>query len=71
MLRDLLRMNDYLVKIDLKDAYLTVPVWKDHQKYLRSLWQESMFEFVCLPFGLATASRVFTKLLKPVVGALR
>jgi hypothetical protein len=30
-----------------------------------------MLEFACLPFGLATAPRVFTKLMKPVVGALR
>ena len=33
MLRDLLKQDDYLVKIDLKDAYLTVPIWKSHQKY--------------------------------------
>lgn len=35
MLQDLLRKEDRLVKIDPKDAYLTVPIWKDHQKYLR------------------------------------
>lgn len=39
MLRDLLKPDDYLVKIDLKDAYLTVPIWKHHQKYLRFLWK--------------------------------
>ena len=71
MLRDLLKKGDFLVKIDLKDAYLTVPIWKNHQKYLRFLWKGSMLEFGCLPFGLATAPRVFTKLMKPVVGALR
>ena len=71
MLRDLLKQNDYLVKIDLKDAYLTVPIWKDHQKYLRFLWKGTLHEFACLPFGLATAPRVFTKLIKPVVAALR
>ncbi len=27
ILRDLLRKGDYLIKIDLKDTYLTVPVW--------------------------------------------
>ena len=42
MLKDLLRKDDYLVKIDLKDAYLTVPVWRDHQKYLRFLWRDSL-----------------------------
>ena len=71
MLRDLLKQNDYLVKIDLKDAYLTVLIWKDHQKYLRFLWKGTLHEFACLPFGLATAPRVFTKLMKPVVAALR
>ena len=71
MLRDLLKKGDFLVKIDLKDAYLTVPIWENHQKYLHFLWKGSMLEFGCLPFGLATALRVFTKLMKPVVGALR
>jgi hypothetical protein len=71
MLRDLLKQGDWLVKIDLKDAYLTVPIWKNHQKYLRFLWKDNMLEFACLPFGLATAPRVFTKLMKPVVALLR
>ena len=71
MLRDLLKQDDYLVKIDLKDAYLTVAIWKSHQKYLRFLWKGTLHEFACLPFGLATAPRVFTKLMKPVVAALR
>ena len=30
-----------------------------------------MYKFNCLPFGLATAPRVFTKLRRPVVGFLR
>ena len=71
MLRDLLKLGDWLVKIDLKDAYLTVPIWINHQKYLRFLWKDSMLEFACLPFGLASAPRVFTKLMKPVVALLR
>ena len=71
MLRDLLRKGDFMVKIDLKDAYFTVPVWKNHQKFLRFVWKETMYEFACLPFGLASAPRVFTKLMKPVVGLLR
>ena len=71
MLRDLLKLGDWLVKIDLKDAYLTVPILINHQKYLRFLWKDSMLEFACLPFGLASAPRVFTKLMKPVVALLR
>ena len=71
MLRDLLRKGDFLVKIELKDAYLTVPICKDHQKFLHFVWKNFLLEFCCLPFSLATAPRVFTKLMKPVVGALR
>ena len=71
MLRDLLKLGDWLVKIDLKDAYLTVPIWINHQKYLRFLWKDSMLKFACLPFGLASAPRVFMKLMKPVVALLR
>ena len=71
MLRDLLKLGYWLVKIDLKDAYLTVPIWINYQKYLRFLWKDNMLEFACLPFGLASAPRVFTKLMKPVVALLR
>ncbi|XP_028394441.1 uncharacterized protein LOC114518633 [Dendronephthya gigantea] len=52
MLRDLLKRDDYLIKIDLKDAYLTVPICKAHQKFLRFLWKGTLLEFACLPFGL-------------------
>ena len=71
MLKDLLKKGDYMVKIDLKDAYLTVPIWRNHQKCLRFLWRDSLLEFACLPFGLASAPRVFTKLLKPALSILR
>ena len=71
MLRDLLKKGDYMVKLDLKDAYFTVPIWVKHQKFLRFFWKENRFEFACLPFGLASAPRVFTKIMKPVVALLR
>ena len=71
MLKDLLMKGEYLVKIDLKDAYMTVPIWHKHQTFLRFLRTDNMWEFACLSFGLASAPRVFTKLLKPVVSVLR
>ncbi len=70
-LRDVMKKGDWLVKIDLKDAYLTVPMAKAHQKYLRFQWQGKIYEFKSLPFGLATAPITFTKLLRPVVAYLR
>ena len=71
MLRDLLTPNDFMAKIDLKDAYFTVPIWKGHQKFLRFLWKGTQWEFACLPFGIASTPRVFTKILKPVISLLR
>ncbi|KAI8432187.1 hypothetical protein MSG28_004646 [Choristoneura fumiferana] len=44
---------------------------KDHRKYLRFMFNDSLYEFNCLPFGLATAPYAFTKLLKPVMEFLR
>lgn len=70
MLKDLLKPGDFLTKIDLKDAYLTVLIWPPHQRFLRFEWKNEVWEFLCLPFGLASAPRTFTKLLKPVVGHL-
>ena len=70
MIRDLLREGDWMASIYLKDAYLSVMIWEEHWKYLRFLWESTMYEFHCLPFGLSSIPRVFTKLLKPVLERL-
>jgi len=69
--RHLLQRGDYLGKIDLKDAYFTIPVASVHQPFLRFRWRGVLYQFICVPFGLAPAPRVFTKILKPVVAFLR
>jgi len=71
MIKDLLQQGDWMCSLDLKDAYLAVPIAKEHRKYLRFLWSGRIFEFTCLPFGLCSAPRVFTKLLRPVMAYLR
>lgn len=60
-----------MVKLDLKDAYLTVPVHRDFHEFLQFIWEGEVFQFTCLCFGLASASWAFTKLLRPVVAFLR
>ncbi|KAM4795568.1 uncharacterized protein WCC33_000623 [Rhinophrynus dorsalis] len=70
-LRDLLLPSDWMVKIDLKDAYLTVPMAPTSQTFLRFFWNGQIWQFTCLPFGLSSAPWCFTKLLKPVVHFLR
>ena len=60
-----------MTRMDLKDSYFAVPVHCQHRKYLRFRQKGQTYEFSCLPFGLAPAPQVSTKVLKPVVGFLR
>ena len=69
--RDLVQPNDWMTKIDLKDAYFTIPIKEKHQKFLRFTIEDRSFQFTCLPFGLSSAPWVFTKTLKPVATILR
>ena len=59
-----------MTTLDLKDSYLSVPVHKDSQKFLQFLWRNKCYAFQGLCFGLNTAPRIFTKLLKPVAAFL-
>lgn len=34
-IRDVIQENEYMGKIDVKDAYLMVPVWGKHHKCLK------------------------------------
>ena len=67
----IVRKGDWMVKVDLKDAYFVVPVAAEHQKFLRFVWKGQFYQYVCLAFGLCSAPRVFTKVMKPVVAWLR
>ena len=69
-IKALVNKGDYMINIDLTDAYLTVPMHPDSQKFLRFLWQGQSYQFV-MPFGLNVAPRVFTKLMKPIIAWLR
>ncbi|XP_067652431.1 uncharacterized protein [Haliotis asinina] len=55
--------GDWLTSIDLKDAYLHVPIHSEFKKYLRFSFDGKCYQFRVLPFSIFTAPRVFTKLM--------
>lgn len=65
--RDLMQQDCYMATMDLQDAYYVIPIAEELRKYLRFRFNNEMFEFICLPFGLSTAPYVFTKIMKPVM----
>ena len=71
MAKNFVSLGDYMVSLDLKDAYFSVPIFRPNCKYLRFIWRDQRYEFTCLSFGYGLAPRVFTKIFKPIVAQLR
>ena len=70
-IRHSLRRGEWVVSIDLKDAYFHVPLATSARKFTRFVIDGRSYQFRALPFGLATAPLAFTKLLLPVLSFLR
>ena len=62
--RSAIRSQEWTVSTDIRDAYLHVPMHQAVRKYLRFVVNKQVYQFTCLPFGLATSPREFTKLLQ-------
>ena len=55
-----------MVSIDLKDAYLQVPVLLASRQVLRFVVDGTVYQFRALCFSLSTAPQVFTRVMAPV-----
>ena len=64
------RQGDWMASIDLKDAYLQVPVHPDFRHFLRFVAQGQVYQFSALCFGLSTAPQVFSRVMAPVSAIL-
>ena len=69
--KDLIQKGDWMIKLDLKEAYHSVLVTPDHQRYLAFLWDGKCYVYCVLPFGLGPALRVFTKITKLILVHIR
>ena len=68
---DLMSKDAYLASVDFKSAYFSVSVKKSDRKYLRLFFKGKKYQFGCLPNGLTTGPRDFTKVVKSLFKYLR
>ena len=54
-LKTLLQKNEYMCKLDLKDTYLCVPHSQNNRKRVMFRWKVTLYQCLCLCFGLAPA----------------
>lgn len=70
-LRELIEKGDYIVKLDLKDAYMVVPIHANSRPFLAFKNLGVTYTYRALNFGLNTAPRIFSKLLRYALEPLR
>ena len=70
-IHSLLKQGGFLIKIDLQDAYMSVPVAPKSRSLLVFIFDGKIYCFKVMPFGLNSAPRIFTKLFKPILRLLR
>eukprot|EP00731_Ephydatia_muelleri_P022428 Em0015g11a len=63
----LFSQGELMFSFDLKSGYHHVDIARHHRKYLGFEWERQFYVFTVLPFALASAPYVFTKLLRPLV----
>ncbi|XP_028302785.1 uncharacterized protein LOC114463411 [Gouania willdenowi] len=63
--------GDWLVMVDLKDAYFHVPIAPHHRPFLRFMFMDKVYQFRVLPFGLSLAPRIFTRCVAAALSPLQ
>ena len=61
----------YMEKVDVKDAYYSIPIFPEHQRCLKFLFRGSRNQFTYLPNNRSLDPRDFTMLLKPSLSLWR
>jgi len=67
----LIRPNMFMAKLDIKDAYYSIPIGKDHQRLLKFKHRDRIYKFHALPNGYTAGPRKYTKVMKPPLALLR
>ena len=60
LLKLFFKPNYFMTKLDMRDAYYSIPINKQSRCYLQFIFEGKLYQFKVLVFGLSTASRIFT-----------
>ena len=70
-LRHSIQKGDWVTSLDLTNAYLHVPIHPSSSKFLHFCYQDEVFQFRVLPFGLSVSPRVFTCVVDAMMAHVR
>ncbi|XP_044179907.1 uncharacterized protein LOC114968520 [Acropora millepora] len=68
---NLVTPNCWMASLDFKDAYYSVKIHPDFQKFFKFSYNGTLYKYTALPNGLCTCPRKFTKMMKPPLAFLR
>lgn len=69
--RELIQKGDLLTSIDVKGAFLHIPIEPNSRYWLQFLADGVVYEFQTLPFGVSSAPFYWTKILSQIIHHLR
>ena len=64
--QEAIREGDWMISLDMSDAYFHVPIHPQSRRYLRFVFNKKIYQFKVLCFGLSTAPQVFTRVMAPL-----
>jgi len=65
--RELLSQDDWMMSIDIKDAYCNILLKESDRKYQRFVFGGTIWQIKTLPFGLSQAPWAWTRFLSPLL----
>ena len=67
----LISRGDFSISIDLTDAYHAIAIHPLFRRFLTFIFLGVYYQYTCLPQGLTSSPRIFTKVMKAVLTYLR
>ena len=70
-IRNAVQPGEFAVSVDLSDAYFHISIRPESRKYLRFTFNNRIYQFKVLPFGLSSSPEVFTRVMTVAITHFR